>query len=84
MKSSPLLALFALLLPLLTMATPTPQISTKTATSSCASKTSFGGVPKRAFTVRGGEVLIANSKEEMEAILIKANGALVVIDHWAT
>lgn len=29
-------------------------------------------------------MLIANSKEEMEAILIKANGALVVIDHWAT
>jgi hypothetical protein len=66
-------------------ATPTPQITKACTTKSCPAvhKASFGGVPKRAFTVRGGEVFEANSMEEMEAILIKSPGTLVVIDHWA-
>jgi hypothetical protein len=79
MKS--LLFLLVLSLPLFFVeATPTPKIPTKV---SCASKASFGGVPRRAFTTRCGAVLVADSQEELEAILINANGALVVVDHWA-
>lgn len=64
-------------------ATPTPKIPTKTLSQSCASKMSFGGVPRRAFTTRGGEVLVAESGDDLERILIQANGALVVVDYWA-
>jgi D-aminopeptidase len=44
---------------------------------------SFGGVPRRAFTARGGEVLVAESEDDMQNILLRANGALVVVDYWA-
>ena len=99
MKSqSLLLSLLVLLLShAVTKATPTPKIvaSSKTTTASSLSASgkttnnlsaSFGGVPsfKRcAFTVRGGEVLVADTQADLEAILINANGALVVVDHWA-
>lgn len=78
-------------------ATPTPKImassettrslslfaSSKTANTASAS---FGGVPgfaRCALTVRGGEVLVADTQADLDAILINANGALVVVDHWA-
>lgn len=98
MKSQSLLSLLVFLLShAVAKATPTPKIvaSSKTTTASslsASSKTttnlsaSFGGVPsfKRcAFTVRGGEVLVADTQADLEAILINANGALVVVDHWA-
>ena len=47
---------------------------------------SFGGVPsfnRCALAVRGGEVLVADTQADLDAILINANGALVVVDHWA-
>lgn len=97
MKSQSLLSLLVFLLShAVAKATPTPKIvassKTTTASLSSSSKTtpnlsaSFGGVPsfKRcAFTVRGGEVLVADTQADLEAILINANGALVVVDHWA-
>jgi len=67
-------------------ATPTPLVTTKVCTTKTCPSSPFGGMPnvaKRAFAVRGGEVLEAATPQEMEAILIRANGALVVVDHWA-
>ena len=64
-------------------ATPTPRIPTKMSSQTCARKMSFGGVPRRAFTARGGEVLVAESEDDMQNILLRANGALVVVDYWA-
>jgi hypothetical protein len=85
MKNSLLLAALLCTNAFVVDATPTPQIAKACTTKSCpaVNKASFGGVPKRAFTVRGGEVFEAHSMEEMEAILIKSPGTLVVIDHWA-
>lgn len=86
--------LFALFLSFLASveATPTPQLATKACgAASCPAAavpqkitSAFGGMPKRAFTVRGGEVLEANTQEEMDSILIRSAGSLVVVDHWAT
>ena len=93
---SSLLSLVLLLLSTVGIeATPTPRImasshSTTTAKNyenmAATTTASFGGVPsfKRcAFSMRGGEVLIADTQEDLDTILINANGALVVIDHWA-
>lgn len=71
--------LFIVLLSLLVglvVATPTPK-------STCP--TPFG-IPKSAFTVRGGEVLEPESLEDVESILVKAGASnqLVVIDFSAT
>jgi thioredoxin 1 len=74
------LVILALLLICSVGGTPMPQRPHKVST--CPSAARFG-VPKRAIQVRGGDVLEAATPEEMEAILIKANGNLVVIDHWA-
>jgi hypothetical protein len=93
MKSQPvLLSLLVLLFShVLIEATPTPKImaSSKTTTACKTANTasaSFGGVPsfnRCALTVRGGEVLVADTQADLDAILINANGALVVVDHWA-
>eukprot|EP00546_Thalassionema_frauenfeldii_P006797 CAMPEP_0178918192 /NCGR_PEP_ID=MMETSP0786-20121207/13688_1 /TAXON_ID=186022 /ORGANISM="Thalassionema frauenfeldii, Strain CCMP 1798" /LENGTH=152 /DNA_ID=CAMNT_0020591871 /DNA_START=27 /DNA_END=485 /DNA_ORIENTATION=+ len=39
---------------------------------------------KQAFNVRGGEVLEAKTSADLEAILIKSAGSLVVVDYWAS
>mmetsp|Transcript_19468 Transcript_19468/g.22272 ORF Transcript_19468/g.22272 Transcript_19468/m.22272 type:complete len:157 (-) Transcript_19468:165-635(-) len=45
---------------------------------------SFGGLPKQTLQVRGGEVLeLSPSPEELDSILIRAAGSLVVLDFWA-
>jgi hypothetical protein len=46
--------------------------------------TSMSGIHQYIFTVRGGEVIVADTPEDMDSILINANGALVVVDFWAT
>ena len=93
MKSQPLLLSLLVLLfaHVVIEATPTPKImasskTTTACTTANTASTSFGGVPsfnRCALAVRGGEVLVADTQADLDTILINANGALVVVDHWA-
>jgi hypothetical protein len=51
--------------------------------SDAAAAMSYGGIHRYVCSVRGGEVLVADTPDELDAILINSFGALVVIDFGA-